>query len=311
MTFFDARSVERMSPDQRKQYDAFMKAYPHLNMQPKMETSRQLNTPVAQEMQKQAEDDFDPTKIEQEQMAPVPPRPPRPLGEMKVDPTSYISSFAEGSQAQQQQEAAQAAISPPKMPPKFSPRGKKHPIVQKMRQSLGLDSLEKPDEIEIAGVMYEMHRLMREDIGKATALASFRSSDEIGNIRANIETAIVAYSVKKIDSVKTEDVFEVPYREMKMRTGTEGPLSPKEREDKGAHLFFEFLIDSPSELTDTLVTFYEQTFPQVTLLEKNRTVALCPEADCQHKSIINELDVRYCPFHGKQLKKEGDLPNPS
>lgn len=145
----------------------------------------------------------------------------------------------------------------------------------------------------------------------ATALASARSLDDLSNLRSNIESAIVAFSTRKIDGINTEDAFEVPQVEFSLRTGKDEPLSLVERQGKGSHLMYEFLVDAPTELTETLITFYEQKFPQLSLLDKQRVFALCPVQDCQYKAIINVVDTRYCIYHGKELKKEGDLPNPS
>ena len=356
MTFFDPNRMDKLSNDQRAQYQEFLKAYPHL--QNKMETSRQLNTPLVQAVQRgevqgqqmpPPDDDApDLAAIDREQRADDYLRDPskaKPIAAMNIDSKRASMQSLEQEDKQKEQrmrerlrrqreeearedaaerladdgqepdaprppKASAAAPESKKKPPKFSPVGKRHPVLQKMRQSLGMEEMEKPVSITIQGVKYTMRRLMREDIGHAISLGTARSTDE-ATLRTLMETAIVAYSVREIDDTPLYDVFDVPFRQMKLSSGQEEPLSTKEREEKGAHFMFGFLVDSPTELTDTLVVFYEQNFPPVSLTDGSTSLALCPVSNCSYKSIVNNDQTRFCPHHGKELRKEGSLPNPS
>lgn len=327
MTFIDSKNLHKLPPEQRKQFEELLKAYPQVNMNSKMETARELNTPAAQELKKSirpsiqtsvAEDELDLATIHEQQETQQAPNSPNVLGEMRVDPAqSNYQSIRETDKAEEAYRRREnpAAPAPSKEEPKkkttkFSPIGKKHPVMLKMRQSLGLDDLERPVPVIVSGVEYELHRLNRSDIIKASALASLRSNDDV-QLKSNIESALIAYGIKKIDKVPVEDVFEVPYREVKYSTGREEELAPTERQSKGHQLLFEFLIDSPTEITEILVVHYEQNFQPLNLLNDEQTMALCPEANCRHRAITAKDDTRFCPYHGSELKKESQLPNPS
>lgn len=330
MTFIDSKNLHKLPPEQRKQFEELLKAYPQVNMNSKMETARELNTPAAQEMKKSlrpsiqtsiAEDELDLSDVHEQQEAQrqASSTSPKVLGEMRVDPAqSNYQSIRETDKAEEAYRrredlatpARKTEEEPKKKTTKFSPIGKKHPVMLKMRQSLGLDDLEKAVPVVVSGVEYELHRLNRSDIIKASALASMRSNDDV-QLKSNIESALIAYGIKKIDKVPVEDVFEVPYREVKYATGREEELAPPERQSKGHQLLFEFLIDSPTELTEILVVHYEQNFQPLSLLADEQTMALCPEANCRHRAIIAKDDNRFCPYHGSELKKESQLPNPS
>jgi len=329
MTLYDTKKLDKLSPEQKAQYQEFLKAFPHLAS--KMDTSRQLNTPVAQALKEGKpvnDDDLDLHGIEQEQRAAAAmPVTPKPIGEVRIDNqrASMLSLDQENKIQEErlkqrllkeQDEAAERIRrgEAPKVPPKefskFSPIGKKHPVLQRMRASLGMDELEKSETITVQGISYSLTRLTREDIAKVVSVASLHNADEI-NVRTYMETAIVAYAVKKIDGMAIADVFEIPYHELKITTGKDTPLREKERQDKGAQMFFEFLVTSPTEMTDTLVTFYEQNFPPVSLVGGESLLALCPEENCNYKAIIAVGSDRYCPHHGKPLRGEDTLPNPS
>lgn len=338
MSYFDLKNMDKMSEEQKAQINEFLKAYPQLQMQDKMETSRQLNTPASQELGKKklsldidhaqtilVDDDFDPIGIEQQQReeAAQAPKPLRPLGTMKIseqfgEPQQSFESeeqikYKEQREVQQEQERkdADAADLRRRLEEKseptrkaFSAVGKVHPVVARMRQSLGMQDIETTETLKFHGVSYEMKRLMREDLGKASSLASVRTVDDVVNLRSSVETAIVAFSVISIDGVSVADVFEVPFKR-----GSNDVLTSRERKDKGSQLLFEFLISAPSEITDALITFYEQCFPTIPM--SDTVLALCPEAGCEYKALIQPNDTRYCPYHGQALRSESTLPNPS
>jgi hypothetical protein len=303
-----------------------------------MDTSRQLNTPLVQAVKAgevpSDEEGLDLEGIELKQreidFAPV---KPKPIGEMRIDGATSKQSLDQEAklkeerqrqkmlrrQAEDEEEIARERYgeeapvqkkAASKAPPKFSPAGKKHPVLQRLRASLGLDDLEHSQSITLQGIKYTCKRLTREEIAKVISIATFHNADE-ANVRAYMETAIIAYSVKSIDDTEVADVFEVPFHTMKMSTGRDTPLNSKERQDKGAQMFFEFLVNSPTEVTETLVTFYEQNFPPVSMVDGESTLALCPTANCGYKAIIALGAERFCPHHGKPLRSEETLPNPS
>jgi hypothetical protein len=70
------------------------------------------------------------------------------------------------------------------------------------------------------------------------------------------------------------------------------------------------LKDSPPELADALINYYQQEFPPKNLLAENKITAYCPEANCTYQRILDEEEEGFCPYHGTQLAKESDLPNP-
>jgi len=327
LSYIDTKNLHKVPEEQRKQFEELLKAYPQINIKSKMETARELNTPAAQDLKKGikppqppvAEDELDLSAIQEQQDYQKEYTPKnRALGEMKVDHahSNYQSIKAEEKAEEQYQKRHEepsvpvAEQTPKKKTTKFSPIGKQHPVMAKMRHSLGLDNLETILPAIVSGVTYELHRLVRSDIIKASALANLKSKDEI-ELKSNIESALIAYATKKIDGVALEDVLDAPLKELKYSTGKEEALTPAERVDKGHQLFYGFLVDSPTEFTDLLVVHYEQHYQPLSLLADDQQVALCPDANCKHKAIIAKNDKRFCPYHGSELRKEVDLPNPS
>jgi len=350
MSLIDMKNLDKLPPEQKKQFEQLLEAFPQVKMQSKMETSRELNTPASQEMKKKPtppaprspdEDTIDYGEIERqqkEQQSYVPEA--SSIGQIQIDPgkTNFRSlqevdkdedeykrrnelldeEEARKAEAEKANVIANSGQRPPPPPPppiqpkpqtNFSPVGKKHPIIQKMRASLGLEELEIPFIAEIRDIKYTMKRLMRQDFIKATALASLRSTDEM-NLNSNIQASLVAFAITKIDDVSVADAFEIPTSDISIHTGKMEKLTPTEREDRGHQELFEFLIDSPTELVDTLVVLYEQHFSTISYLSAGTMLTLCPEANCQYKAITGKNEKKFCPHHGKELRAEGDLPNP-
>jgi len=354
MTFFDPRHPERMTADQQKQYNEFLKAYPQLAS--KMDTSRELNTPLVQaasrgEVQgkplptfadgsvnyaelRDDEDDFPNLEAIEAQQKQQPQRfRDRPLGTMNIaeePPEPSLKQDAERERHfREKLRAEREAPTPPRVPPsrtpppsfeepppppkkkvKFSPVGKRHPVLQRMRESLGMEELERRESIEIQGVTYTMSRLVREEITKSVAMATAKAETD-AVLRSHIETAIVAFSVREIDGVETPEVFEVPAHDYSLAKDREAPLTVDERKARGAKLLFDFLTEGPTELTESLLTFYDQNYPPVNLLSADTSLALCPASGCNYRAIIPSKAVRFCPLHGDELRREETLPNPS
>lgn len=352
MTFFDPRHPERMTADQQKQYNEFLKAYPQLAS--KMDTSRELNTPLVQAASRgevrgkplptledgsvdyaelRDDEDFPDLEAIEAQQKSQPQRfRDKPLGTMQIaeEPPEPSLKHDEADRERRFREKlrAERESSPPRTPPrtppssfeepppppkkkaKFSPVGKRHPVLQRMRDSLGMEELERREVIEIQGVTYNMSRLVREEITKSVAMATAKAETD-AVLRSHIETAIVSFAVREIDGVETAEVFEVPAHDYSLAKDREAPLTVDERKARGAKLLFDFLAEGPTELTESLLTFYDQNYPPVNLLSADTSLALCPASGCSYRAIIPSKAVRFCPYHGDELRREETLPNPS
>jgi len=347
MTFFDPRHPDRMTAEQQKQYNEFLKAYPQLAS--KMDTSRELNTPLVQAASRgevqgkplptlqdgsvnyadlRDDEDFpDLEAIETQQKQPQRFHD-KPLGTMQIAEEPAAKDDDRERRFKDRLRAEREASPPPRVPPrtppssfeepppppkkkvKFSPVGKRHPVLQRMRDSLGMEELERREGIEIQGVTYTMSRLVREEITKAVAMATTKAETD-AVLRSHIETAIVSFAVREIDGIETAEVFEVPAHDYSLAKDREAPLTVEERRARGAKLLFDFLTEGPTELTESLLTFYDQNYPPVNLLSADTSLALCPASGCSYRAIIPSKAVRFCPYHGDELRREETLPNPS
>jgi hypothetical protein len=240
---------------------------------------------------------------------------PTNLGDMHIDAETHMftRSFVKNedlvSDKQKKENELKEKVKKAQGAPKFSTKGKVHPVLSRVRNSLGMDSYEKPFVAVVGGVSYELCRLKREEIIQATSLASMKSKGE-AEIRGNVEVAVIAYAVAKIDGVALSEVFEVPHKDFRYATKRVENLTESERHEMAAVAFFDFIKEAPNELTETLVSYYEQQYPPLSLLEKDKTTALCPAENCQHKMIIGRQENRFCPQHGQALVKEDSLENP-
>jgi len=191
----------------------------------------------------------------------------------------------------------------------FSTQGKEHPILSKMRASLGLVSSEDIKSVDVGGVKYTMKRVTREILARVTGFVSFRA-ETAEEFTTNYETAILAWAVQEIDNVSKELVFNIPDKETDLE-GKTRHLTTIQKHDKASEELYRFLNNSPNELIQALSAYYEQEFPSVNLLGPNRTFAICPEPNCTYKRILPRGEVGYCTYHGVELVSEADLPNPS
>jgi hypothetical protein len=191
----------------------------------------------------------------------------------------------------------------------FSTEGKEHPILSKMRASLGMVDRADYRTVEIGGIKYTFKRVTREELARVTGFTSFRSSNG-EEFATNVETAILAWAIQDIDGVPKEDVFNIGEKE----TDTDGKtkyLTSLQKKDKASEEMYRFINSSPNELSQALSAYYEQEFPSVGLLGPNRTFAICPEENCTFKRIVTRGEAGYCTYHGAELVQEGDIPNPS
>ena len=189
----------------------------------------------------------------------------------------------------------------------FSPVGKVHPILQKMRVAIGLPlSPTEFPKIELAGCKYSMKQIDRVSIVNALSVASASSASNPALYDGNLEVAIIAYAIMEIDGVPIEVIFDSPEKADGGRT-----LSQDDRHAHAADLLFLELQHSKGGLVDALSTFYQQEFPELSLLGAALEKFVCPVANCLKTRLDAVGAVCYCTAHGAQMVREGDLPNPS
>jgi hypothetical protein len=314
----------KMSPEEQKQFQSLLQKFPELRS--KMDTARELNTGT-NPFDAPAEDDgtLDFEAIEKEQReAEAKPVAPTHLGAVTIDPESDFGSKSLVSKEEQAElehkqraeyEKRHAKDQPKPKPaeapkqPEFHTEGKLHPVLVRARKTLGMDVPETKTVVTVGDVNYTMRRLDRDEVIKATSLATLNCATDL-ELRGNIEAAIISYSVREMDGVLTEDVFEVPREEYSPLLKRSAMLSGPERHDRAAKKFFAFLKEAPNELNTTLVAYYEQEFPALNLFGKGHTQGYCPAPECQFKAVIDKGVKRYCPLHGGVLVPEEALPNP-
>jgi len=321
MTTFDLQHLDQLSPEQRQQFDQLLDQFPQLAS--KMDTARQLNTPGA--AQRQAPPPPPRPSIDQvldyrdfEQPAAPPRQPPVDIPKIQIDPANNMFGSFTPEEEQPKDKAPKAKAPAPKpqepsvQPPEirgFSPQGKLHPVLAKLRTTLGMTGLKPPYVVSVGGMLYEMHALARGEVSRASVMAAMASLND-QEFKYKIENAITAFAVDKIDGVPTADVFQVPTSRVD-DVGVTIQLLTYERRELGAQQLFDFLDQSPSELTDTLAQHYNQEFPPLELIEKDKKTARCGAPNCQYTRIIPLGDDSYCPYHGVKLADEDALPNPS
>lgn len=328
MPMLDIKNLDKLSPEQRSQFNALLEQFPHLDS--KMETARELNTPTVQEEKthfieppSQLSDELDYSNF----MIPQPDVNPQSnkdlLPKLKINPLdSSFSSLEQESEKpipqqqtreaeaarreQQNQQRIKSAIASGQRPEiaSFSTEGKAHPVLQKMRATVGLRSIQKPVVINLGGCNYSMRPLDRAAIANATVLAMTTTPNPM-LYETNLENAIIAFSVVEIDGVPLYDVFSIPTEADKET------LTQLQREEKAAEAFYIELMRSPNELVEALGVFYQQEFPPLTLLGEGRAKFLCPAPNCLQSRIAEYDSVCYCPVHGEKMAREDLIPNPS
>ena len=345
MTTFDLRHLDQLSPEQRQQFDQLLDQFPQLAS--KMDTSRHLDTPGAAQRSK-APAPQAPQASAAARPIPVPPgivppggtrpssdqvmdyqefnappddhvrRPSPTIPTIKIDPDNNMFEQSikparddDDERPERKTKDKQPEPEPEEQRPEvkaFSPLGKVHPVLAKLRATLGMAGTKPPYVVEVGGMKYEMHALSRGQVSRASVMAALASLND-QEFKYKIENSITAFSVDKIDGVPVEDVFQIP--ETRDDDGLIRPVPIHERREMAAQALFDFLDQSPSELTDTLAQHYNQEFPPLEMVEKGKKTTHCGAPGCQYTRIIPRDEQGYCPYHGTQLADEDALPNPS
>ncbi len=316
MSMIDIKNLEHLTPEQKKQYSELLENFPHLNS--KMDSSRNLDTPLANEIRASSnstdEIDYDLYTNINSEINPNKRSVPVDSPEIKIDEKSnFFSSFepevAESTnkmKAEVEKKRIQSAIKSgqPEAVAKFNPEGKVHPILKKMRATLGMRVGHDERTLDLGGCKYSMRVLDRARLTQATVLAiSMTSNPDI--YESNLETAIVAFSIVSIDKVPTADIFSIPYEDSDSKT-----LTSLQRNERAAHALYIELLSSPNELVENLSIFYQQEFPNLNLLGAGRSRYLCPMPNCLQSRIAEVNGDCFCPVHGEKMAAEDALPNP-
>ena len=312
MGMIDLDNFDKLPPEMQKQFAELLKQHPQLESKMKG-ASHELNTPT--KMSDDSENDpnvvdYSSIGLEEDTIA-AKPKSSTPTLRVSAEPTNEEiekeEKKAKVREKKQKQAEAASALKQPEEVANFSPEGKQHPVLKKLRASLGLGTLQKPFVAEVGGMKYEMLPLTRDSMTKSITTAALHSRND-AEFRANQDIAIVAFSIQKLDSVPLADVFSISTVEQ--QDDKMVPVSDIQRREQAAIALFHELKDSPPELADTLITYYQQEFPPKDLIGVGKTTAHCPTANCTYTRIIDETEESYCPYHGSKLASEGQLPNP-
>jgi len=322
MAMLDIKNLEKLTPDQRAQFDALLSQFPHLES--KMDTTRELNTPTKAE-QDAPQPSITDNEIDYSNFIPAAPvergvkkseLPNLVVNELESPfrsieqeqeirkPTAEETAKKEEAIRQQKIKAAMAAGQPPEVA-KFNPEGKTHPVLQKMRATVGLRSVQEPVIVNVGGCDYSLRPLDRRNVTNATVLAMTMTNNPV-LYETNLENAIIAYSVVAIDGVPVVDVFSISVVDLEGN-----PLNRLRREEMAAEALYTELAESPNELIEALGIYYQQEFPPLNLIGAGKAKYLCPAPKCL-QSRIADLDATcYCPVHGEKMAREDQIPNPS
>jgi hypothetical protein len=319
----DIKNLDKLTPAQRAQFNSLLEQFPQLES--KMDTSRELNTPTKQEQapapQINEEMDYSnfmspsiqekPLEINKENLPSLKFEESPSFGSLDREEDKPLTKEEKAAKEERVKQArVKAAVAAGQAPEvaSFSPEGKVHPILTKLRATVGLRSVQKPIIVNVGGCNYSMRPLDRGAISNATALAMSTTTNPI-LYQTTLESALVAYSIVAIDNVPLIDIFSIPITE-KVDGKTVSILSLK-REEMAAEAFYTEIMKSPNELTETLSTYYQQNFPLLNLFGEGKAKFVCPEADCLQSRIDDQDAVCYCPIHGEKMTREDSLPNPS
>lgn len=309
MSMIDLNNLEKLSPQQREQFNDLLKQFPHL--EPKLMPSRELNTPSKQEIddglfKNENELDYADFLAPQQQEPIKREASKKDMPSFKVDPTrSLYSSFDK-----EEKEERKPKVERKKRERKefeFETEGKPHPILAKLRATVGLGRKEVAT-LPLGGCSYSIKALDRKTITQATALATMYAGDPILYTTA-IEESIIAHSIVLIDGVPPTEIFNIA--KTKMENNKTVALLEYEREAEAAKKMFFEIRSLPNEVVESLSVFYQQEFPPIQMLDKNKVRFLCPEAQCGQSRIELITEICYCPKHGTQMVGETSLPNPS
>lgn len=326
MNMIDISNLDKLTKEQKEQFAGLLDQFPSLGS--KMDASRELNTPTKLETISFKEG-FDKMSEELDYsnfIAPMPTEVQKvskrveDLPTLKVDPNknsfSSIEQETEKTEENQKdveektnQQRIQAAIKSGQAPEiaKFETVGKIHPVLKKLRATMGLRSIQPPIVVALGGVNYSMQSLDRSSITKATLLA-LQTTDNNLLYQTNLEVAIIAHAIVAIDNVPLVDIFSIPTEEIVEDESK--PISAARREDLAIRSMYTELLCSPNELVESLSTFYQQEFPALNLIGAGKFKYVCPVSECLQSRIIEENATCYCPVHGEKMAREDQLPNP-
>lgn len=292
MAHIDLAKLDSLPPELRQQAEMLLEQFPQLRKD-KIEKKVETTTPITPKVDEQT---IDYSSFNPQETLPPPASKPH-VAEIKIDPK--LSSFGP-----EEKEEAAVEEQKPRQKNEFSPVGKVHPVLAKMRATLGMTTQTAEYVAEIGGVHYTLVALDNFLATKALVLAASNSTSEI-EYKINSELAGISYACTHIDHIPLETVFSIAD---KMNDHT---LTPTERQDLAASEMYRFLKGSPPQFSDLLLQFHKQEFPAINLLSKNTDIAYCPAENCQYSRIIEKEAKLYCPYHGEILVEEGVLPNPS
>jgi hypothetical protein len=169
MGVIDLENFDKLPPDMQEQFAELLKQHPHLDSKLKS-PAHELNTPT-----KLAEDDENEIDYSNMSLDDIPqPQSSRP----KTPTLRFQREYDEEAEAQKveaetKKSQQQKKEVPPPQPPhvaNFSPVGKQHPVLKKLRASLGLGVYQKSFVAEVGGLSYEMLPLSRDAMTQRSPL---------------------------------------------------------------------------------------------------------------------------------------------
>jgi hypothetical protein len=211
----DIKNLDKLTPAQRAQFNSLLEQFPQLES--KMDTSRELNTPTKQEQapapQINEEMDYSnfmspsiqekPLEINKENLPSLKFEESPSFGSLDREEDKPLTKEEKAAKEERVKQArVKAAVAAGQAPEvaSFSPEGKVHPILTKLRATVGLRSVQKPIIVNVGGCNYSMRPLDRGAISNATALAMSTTTNPI-LYQTTLESALVAYSIVAIDNV--------------------------------------------------------------------------------------------------------------
>jgi len=309
---YDLANLDALPPEARKQFDSLLSHYPHLSTKgdPEMDTpSKSEREAPLSKIEDDSVLDYDalsapsfPTEFE---------RKPDDTPKLRVDSREHsFQQKSEKEEAPKENPVEAPQRVPQSDKPVFQTRGKEHPALSKLKNTLGMQVQKRRYVVNIGESEYTLEPLRRDSMFLASGLASANtSSPELMN--SYLECALVAYAVTEIDGIALSTIFDVPTTEHDDVLKKVIPISQHRLRDMGAEQMFHLLLQAPSSLTTLLMTHYDQEFPEPVLLKEDSAQRYCPADGCTYKRITKKTDVAYCPYHGEKLWSDEELPNPS
>lgn len=314
MGMIDLENFEKLPPEMQKQFSELLKQHPQLDSKLKG-ASHELNTPTRLENLASDDDDDDSAAMDYSSMGleEVPSNKPKaPTLRVSEQPSPEDMEREERKEKISAKKKKQAKLAEELKQPEevanFSPVGKQHPVLKKLRASLGMKTFQQTYKVDVGGIKYELLPLVRDTMTKAITLAAINSLND-AEFRANQDLAIIAFAVQTLDNVPIVDVFSIGKEKLEA-DGSKTFLTELQRKEQGAHALFHELKESPTELADALISYYQQEFPPRELLGPGKVNTMCPAENCTYTRIVNKEEDSYCPYHGAKMAREDQLPDP-